>query len=91
MGHLQETLFGFPVRSYGLFIAVAILGGLWLAKWVNMRRRPQYVPHMADFLLTAVCSCTRSAVSAWSSRKLHRQFRTTDPEYYRERTRIWGG
>lgn len=55
------TLFGFPVRSYGLFIAVAILSGLWLAKRVNVRRRPQYLPLMEEFLLTAVISAVVGA------------------------------
>lgn len=48
------TLFGFPIRSYGLFIAVGILAGLWLAKRVNARRRPHYLPIIEDFLTYAV-------------------------------------
>lgn len=48
------TVFGFPVRSYGLFIVVGILAGLWLARRINARRRPQYIPMMEDFLLYAV-------------------------------------
>lgn len=50
------TLFGFPVRSYGLFIAIAILAGFWLARRINAHRRPHYVPLFEDFLLIAVIS-----------------------------------
>ncbi len=48
------TIFGFPVRSYGFFIAVAILAGMWLAKKVAARRHPEYVPLIEEFVITAV-------------------------------------
>ncbi|MFZ5816053.1 MAG: prolipoprotein diacylglyceryl transferase [Bacillota bacterium] len=55
------TLFGFPVRSYGLFIAVAILAGIWLAKRINQSRRPQYIPLIEDFALTAILAAIAGA------------------------------
>lgn len=50
------TIFGFPVRSYGVFIAIAFLAGIWLAKRVAARRRPDYVPLVEDFALIAFVS-----------------------------------
>jgi phosphatidylglycerol---prolipoprotein diacylglyceryl transferase len=46
-------IFGFPVRAYGVFIAIAFLAGVWLAKRVAARRRPEYVPMVEDFAMTA--------------------------------------
>jgi len=47
---------GFPIRSYGFFIAVAFMVALWLAKRIAARRRPGYVPLIEDFALTALAS-----------------------------------
>jgi phosphatidylglycerol:prolipoprotein diacylglycerol transferase len=49
-------IFGFPVRAYGFFIAVAFLAGLWLARRVAMRRRPEYVTMVDDFATIAMVS-----------------------------------
>lgn len=55
------NLFGFPVRSYGLFIAMAIMAGIWLAKRINANRRPHYVPLIEDFALIAILSAIAGA------------------------------
>lgn len=47
------TIFGFPIRAYGVFIAIAFLAGIALAKRVAARHRPEYVPLIEDFALTA--------------------------------------
>lgn len=47
-------LFGFPIRSYGFFIAVAILASLWLARRVSDRRGRAYGPHLDEFITWAV-------------------------------------
>lgn len=50
------TLFGFPIRSYGVFIAVAFVAALWLARWVARRRGRSYEPAIEDFALWAFVS-----------------------------------
>jgi phosphatidylglycerol---prolipoprotein diacylglyceryl transferase len=50
------TLFGFPIRAYGVFIAIAFLAGIALAKRVAARRRPEYIPLIEDFALAAFIS-----------------------------------
>ncbi len=50
------TIAGFPIRSYGLFIAVGILAGLWLAVTVARRRNRPYAALIWDFALTAMLS-----------------------------------
>lgn len=47
------TLFGYPVRSYGVFIAIAVLAAMWLTRRVAARRRAEYVPLIEDFMFTA--------------------------------------
>ncbi len=54
-------IFGFPVRSYGLFIAIGFMAGIWLAKWVAARRRPAYVPLIEEFAFTAFISAILGA------------------------------
>lgn len=54
-------LFGFPVRAYGLFIAIAFGAGIWLAKRVAARRRPEYVPLVEAFAGTAFLSAILGA------------------------------
>jgi phosphatidylglycerol:prolipoprotein diacylglycerol transferase len=58
------TIFGFPVRAYGVFIAIAFLAGLWLARQVAAKRRPGYVPLIEDFALVALISAIVGA-RAW--------------------------
>lgn len=55
------TIFGYPVRSYGFFIAVAVLAALWMAKRINARRRPEYVSMIEDFLMYAVFAAIAGA------------------------------
>ncbi|MFZ5828414.1 MAG: prolipoprotein diacylglyceryl transferase [Bacillota bacterium] len=55
------TIFDFPVRSYGLFIAIGFLAGLWLAKRVAARRRPEYVPLIEEFAFVAFVSAIAGA------------------------------
>ena len=50
------TIAGFPIRSYGFFIAVGILAGVWLAVTVARRRNRPYAELIWDFALTAVLS-----------------------------------
>ncbi|MGE5590723.1 MAG: prolipoprotein diacylglyceryl transferase [Bacillota bacterium] len=50
------TIAGFPVRSYGFFIAVGIIAGLWLAVAVARRRKRPYAELIWDFALTAMIS-----------------------------------
>lgn len=49
-------VFGFPVRAYGTFIAIAFFAGLWLAKKVAAKRRPHYAPLIEDFAMLALIS-----------------------------------
>lgn len=55
------TVFGFPVRSYGLFIAVAFLAGIWLAKRIARQRRPEHLPLIEEFAMTALLSAIAGA------------------------------
>lgn len=58
------TILGYPIRSYGFFIAVAVFAGILFAKWLNRRRRPQYVPLIEEFVTTALLgrNCRSEAV-----------------------------
>ena len=55
------TLFGFPIRAYGVFIAIALLAGIALAKRVAARRRPAYIPLIEEFALLAFVSAIAGA------------------------------
>ena len=55
------TLFGFPIRAYGVFIAIAFLAGIALAKRVAARRRPEYIPLIEEFALLAFVSAIAGA------------------------------
>lgn len=55
------TLFGYPVRSYGLFIAVGILAGIWLAQRIARSRRQQHVPLVEEFSVAAIVSAVLGA------------------------------
>ncbi|HYF95396.1 MAG TPA: prolipoprotein diacylglyceryl transferase [Symbiobacteriaceae bacterium] len=49
-------VFGFHIRSYSFFIAVAFMSALWLATRVAKRRRPQYAPLIDEFAVVALVS-----------------------------------
>lgn len=46
-------LFGFPVRAYGVFIAVGFLAGIWLAKRIASKRRAGHEPLIEEFATMA--------------------------------------
>lgn len=57
-------IFGFPLRAYGFFIAVAVLAGLWMARRVALKRGRGYADLLEDFALWAVLAAVAGA-RAW--------------------------
>lgn len=55
------TVFGFPIRAYGFFIAVGFLAGIWLTQRVARRRRPDHVRLIDDFAAIALLSAIAGA------------------------------
>lgn len=55
------TIFGFPVRAYGLFIGIGFLAGIALAKRVAARHRSEYAPLIEDFAIYALIAALMGA------------------------------
>jgi len=47
-------IFGYPVRAYGVFIAVGFLAGIWMAKRIATKRRVGHVAMVEEFATGAL-------------------------------------